>query len=323
MYAGLSAEQSTEQALSVVRHDLVVADENGPVLVTAGDADIRRRICSVLLEHGFVVVEAADAETALELARHHPVEVAVVDVNDSGIAPPEFLRRWQEEHPGQYLPVLMLASRAAPADVRAGIHLGAHDYLLPPYEDVEVLARVHSALGVKRHHDDLRRRMDELQLLVRTDAVTGLYNRRHMEAELTTLVSAARRQGRPLGVLLVDVDRFKRVNDRVSHDAGDTALRVIAHRIRSTSRAEDRVGRWGGDEFVVLLPSTDQESAVNIAQRLRRDVAKTTIGAVAGVSLTVSVGCAAAFDPEEAALIGAADAALHRAKAHGRNRVAV
>ena len=186
-----------------------------------------------------------------------------------------------------------------------------------------MLARVHSALGAKRRHDDFGRRVTELQQLVRTDPLTGLYNRRHIKAELAALASAARRQRTSLGVLLVDVDRFKRINDRLSHEAGDTALRTVAHRIRHIVRAEDVVGRWGGDEFVVLLPSTDLNAAVILGHRLRREVARSAAGVAPARPVTVSVGCAAAFGPEESALIGSADAALRRAKAGGRNRVSV
>jgi two-component system cell cycle response regulator len=297
--------------------------DGGAVLVASDDPDLRRRICRPLVEHGFDVVEVVDASAALELAPRFVVDVAVIDVGGSETGAAELLPRRQDVHRGGYVPVVLVGAGATCDDVGVAIHLGAHDYLLPPVDDISVLARVHSAVEGKRRHDAIRRRMTELQELVRTDSLTGLYNRRHIDAELAALASAARRQRTPLAVLLVDVDRFKRINDRLSHEAGDGALRTVADRIRAIVRAEDVVGRWGGDEFVIVLPSTDREAALTLAQRLRREVSRPGSGALPAIPLTVSVGCAAGWDPEPAALISAADAALHRAKAAGRNRVSL
>jgi diguanylate cyclase (GGDEF)-like protein len=180
-----------------------------------------------------------------------------------------------------------------------------------------------SAVKAENELDQLRRRVHELEQLARTDALTGLYNRRHMEEELTALSSAARRQGTPLGMLLVDVDHFKRINDRLSYQAGDKALQSVADRIRSLVRAEDVVGRWGGDEFVVLLPSSDLDAALVLGRRLRVEAAGSVNGDGPALPVTVSIGCAATYQPEGPALIAAADAALHRAKGRGRNRVSV
>jgi two-component system, cell cycle response regulator len=300
-----------------------MSEEHGSVLVAAGDLVLRKKVCQPLIEHGFQVVEAANVEDAFRLAVSVSVDVAVVDVDPPRPGGPEVLRRWQETCKGRYAPLVLLMGRTPPYDVGLSIHLGAHDYLLPPVSAVEVLARVHSALAAKRRHDDLGRRVTELLPLVLTDPLTGLYNRRHMEAELAALASAARRQRTSLGLLLIDVDRFKRVNDRHGHGAGDAALRTVAHRIRSAVRAEDVVGRWGGDEFVVLLPSSDLEAAMALAQRLRSEVTGRHNGDTPGFPLTVSVGCAAAFGPQESALIAAADVALRRAKTGGRNRVSI
>jgi len=324
MAAALSREGVNDSGAAVVSRPDTVPPRGNPgcVLVAANDPDLRERVSQPLLERGFDVAEAADASDALKLARNVAVDVAIIDVDGVGIGTSELLRRWSsDDNLGGYVPVLLIAARPEADDVAAGIHVGAHDYILPPFDDLEVLARVYSALAAKRGRDDLVHRVFELQQLVGTDALTGLYNRRHMEAELAALASAARRQQTPLGVLLVDVDRFKRINDRVSHETGDTALRTVAHRLRRTVRAEDVVGRWGGDEFMVLLPSTDRDAALVLAERLRREIARPGGDARAAVALTVSVGCAASHAPEDLALVGAADAALHRAKAGGRNRV--
>jgi two-component system, cell cycle response regulator len=299
------------------------SEQHGAVLVATEDPVLRRKICRPLIQHGFRVVEAANAEEAFRLAVSFSVDVAVVDVDPPRPGGPEVLRRWQETCSGRYVPLVLLMGRTAPDDVGLSIHLGAHDYLLPPVGAVDVLARVHSALEAKRRHDDFGRRVTELQQLVLTDPLTGLYNRRHIDAELAATASAARRQGTSLGLLLVDVDRFKRINDRHGHDAGDAALRAVACRIHSVVRAEDVVGRWGGDEFVVLLPSSDLDAAMVLAQRLRSEVARSRNGDTPPFPLTVSVGCAAAADPQESVLITSADVALRRAKTAGRNRVSV
>jgi diguanylate cyclase (GGDEF)-like protein len=293
------------------------------VLVATDDPDLRQRISRLLRRHRFTVIEALGAADALEVAQRHPVNLAVVDVDRSDIEVPEFLRRWQDTGPGPSVPVILVTARGPAKAVKAGIRLGAHDYLTPPLEEIDVVARVHSALEAKRRYDALLSRIGELEDLARTDSLTGVYNRRHMEIELTALASAARRRRTALGLLLIDVDRFKRINDRLSHEAGDTALRIVAHRIHSIVRAEDVVGRWGGDEFVVLLPSTDEPAAVALAERLHREVGWSMNGDAPTVPLTVSVGCAAAYSPSESALVTAADVALHRAKAGGRNRVCV
>lgn len=302
---------------------LTAAGMHGSVLVAARSPGLRGQICRPLRDHGFAVVEAADAIEALVLSRDFPVDVAVIDVDPPGPGGPEVLDRWRERSPGQDIPIVLVTGRTGLDDVGMSIHLGAHDYLLRPLQAVDVLARVHSALEAKRRLDDFGRRMTELRQLVLTDPLTGLYNRRHMEAELAGLSSAARRRETPLGVLLIDVDRFKRINDRHGHEAGDAALRTVAQRIRSVVRAEDVVGRWGGDEFVVLLPSTDELAARALAERLCGEIAVSGNGDGTTLPITVSVGCTAGSGPAGLELVAMADTALRRAKAGGRNRVAV
>jgi diguanylate cyclase (GGDEF)-like protein len=165
----------------------------------------------------------------------------------------------------------------------------------------------------------------ELEYISRTDPVTCLYNRRHVEEHLGLTASAARRHGHPLSVLLVDIDHFKTVNDRYGHDVGDLVLRTVAERMSADLRAEDVIGRWGGEEFVVVLAFTSLAGAVTVAERLRAAVAAAPIqaGDVGPVTVTVSVGCAAAAatDSDPTELVRRADSALYQAKAAGRNRV--
>jgi two-component system, cell cycle response regulator len=319
MSVRLSAEELASAAFRLP--DMSTSDQHGSVLVAVGDPGRRREICQPLIDHGFQVVEAANAEDAFQLAVSFSVDVGVVDVDPPHPGGPEVVRRWQEACAGRYVPLVLVMNRtASDDDVGSSIHLGAHDYLRLPVDPVDVLARAHCALEAKRRADELARRVTELLQLVLTDPLTGLYNRRHMEAELAAMASAARRQGSSLGFLLIDVDRFKRINDRHGHAAGDGALRAVAGRIRAVVRAEDVVGRWGGDEFVVLMPSSELEAAIALAGRLRSVVSAPT-GDIPGFPVTVSVGCAAAFDPQEAALIASADVALRRAKTRGRNCV--
>ena len=197
-----------------------------------------------------------------------------------------------------------------------------------PWIVLGVLAAVGSAavfllVRYAEGRTELARLNVELEWISRTDPLTGLYNRRHVEEHLRLAASAARRHRQPLSVLLVDIDHFKAVNDQLGHEAGDVVLRAAADRMRTGVRAEDLVGRWGGEEFVLILPVTPLDGALVVADRLRAAMCESDVEAAPGrsVLVTVSVGCASSTAPEPDELLRLADAALYRAKAAGRDCV--
>jgi len=181
-----------------------------------------------------------------------------------------------------------------------------------------------AALRCLRRASQLAGQTRALTILSRTDPLTGLHNRRHVEEHLAAAASAARRHGQPLSVLFIDIDNFKTVNDQSGYEAGDEVLRAVAGRINRSLRAEDLVGRWGGEEFVVVLSLTDLAAALAAAERIRAAVAANGIQGADGVAhVTVSVGCASCesdlHDPAE--LVRQAGRALREAKQRGKNRV--
>ena len=194
---------------------------------------------------------------------------------------------------------------------------GVQDYLVEPVADGEVLTRVEAAARTKDLQQELVAQGARLEALLREDALTGLSNRRAILTQLGGMVSGARRHGHPLSIAVCDLDHFKRVNDTHGHKAGDEVLVAAAHAMGTHLRAEDQLGRLGGEEFLVLLPDTDADAAVHVAERMRAEVAT----APTPVPVTVSIGIAT-WDgeaPEE--LLHRADEALYAAKDAGRDRV--
>jgi diguanylate cyclase (GGDEF)-like protein len=175
---------------------------------------------------------------------------------------------------------------------------------------------------------DGRERLDQLNIdldrLSRVDSLTGVYNRRHLDEQLTSLLSVARRRQEPVGVLMIDVDHFKRVNDNAGHVGGDIALRETARRLRSAVRTEDLVGCWGGEEFLVLLPNSTSAASLVLAERLRAAVAATPVDlGTETLAITISIGVASGINVPEDTIVRAADDAMYEAKRLGRNRVSV
>jgi diguanylate cyclase (GGDEF)-like protein len=292
------------------------------VLVADTSAEVRELIHRHLAAEGYEVVEASTRSSALELAVKEPPDVILFDVEMPGLEDDDVLGTLRADENLREIPVVILSARAGSPETWALIRDGAHDELRKPFADAELMARVAAAARVKSLQDELRRRNAELERLSRTDALTGVYNRRHLDEQLGAAASAGRRYGLGVGVVLMDIDRFKQVNDTFGHAAGDAVLSQIANRLASCIRAEDILGRWGGEEFIVICPFTGLEGARALAERMRSCVSATPIVAPAAtVTVTISAGCAAGLGTDPDGLVRAADRALYAAKAAGRDRV--
>jgi two-component system cell cycle response regulator len=223
------------------------------------------------------------------------------------------------------VPILALAEVDSNTRLVRALEIGVNDYLTRPVDRNELLARVRTQIRKRRYTERLR---DNVQMSIEmaiTDALTGLYNRRYMETHVSTLVEQAAARGKPLSVLVIDIDYFKAINDTYGHDAGDDVLRDFALRVRRSIRGIDLACRYGGEEFVVIMPETDMAVATVVAERLRRRIAAEPFPIQHGagkVEVTISVGIATlGREDTAAAMIKRADQALYRAKRDGRNRV--
>ena len=294
------------------------------VLVADDSPTVRALVRFALEDAGHQVLEAGDGAQALAVLADAAVDVVLLDVEMPVMDGYQTVAALKADPHTADVPVVFLTARTGSDDVVRGLRLGGHDYLRKPPDPAELLARVGAAARVKALQDELRRRLDELDLVSRTDALTGLHNRRHVQEHLSTYAAAARRHGHPLAVLLVDVDHFKQVNDTVGHAGGDLVLRAVAGALAGAVRTEDLVGRWGGEEFLLVLPHTGPEAARVLAERLRATVAALEVE-VGGrpVPVTVSVGGAGAVGPAEGDLLILADGQLYAAKDAGRDRVRV
>ena len=223
------------------------------------------------------------------------------------------------------LPILAIADVENDTKLVRGLEIGVNDYLTRPFDKCELNARVCTQIRKKRYSERLR---DNVQMSIEmaiTDALTGLHNRRYMESHIGALIEQASARGKPLAVSLLDIDFFKSVNDTYGHDAGDDVLREFANRIRKSIRGIDLACRYGGEEFVVLMPETDLAVAAAVSERLRRRIASEPFRVQQGarqIEVTISIGIAALGGGDDAAmLVKRADQALFRAKRDGRNRV--
>jgi two-component system cell cycle response regulator len=224
------------------------------------------------------------------------------------------------------VPILAIAEADNNQRLVRGLEIGINDYLIRPVDRNEMLARVRTQIKRRRYTERLRDNVQASIEMAITDALTGLFNRRYMETHLTTLIEQAAARGKPLSVLILDIDYFKAINDGHGHDAGDDVLREFALRIRKSIRNIDLACRYGGEEFVIVMPETDMAVATMVAERLRRRIATEPFAIQHGarsLDVTISIGIAALDGPADnaAAVLKRADAALYRAKRDGRNRV--
>ncbi len=225
----------------------------------------------------------------------------------------------------RHTPIIMIAETGDEARLLRGLDMGVNDYIKRPVDQNELLARVRTQIKRKRYSDFLRNRLEESVELAVTDPLTGLHNRRYMQAHLSGLVNRSIDANSPLSLLIADIDHFKHINDTYGHDVGDAVLEEFANRFRENTRSIDLVCRFGGEEFILVMPGVDFESSYQIAERLLARIAEKPfrVSSELSVPITASVGLStidSANDTPEI-IFKRADNALYAAKRAGRNRV--
>jgi diguanylate cyclase (GGDEF)-like protein len=294
------------------------------VLIVDDSVTIRRILGRALEKDGYRIEEASDGRDALERCHADPPDLVLLDIDMPVLDGLSTLRAMKDDDELRTLPVLFLTAHTAGEDVAAGLALGAQDYLRKPCDPAELRARVSTALRTKAQEDRLEREIRASREISSTDPLTGLGNRRRFEAR-TEELATGHGADVSIGVLMIDADHFKRVNDQEGHAVGDVVLRIIAGRLAGAVGDDDTVIRWGGEEFVVLTPNATGKDVERLGERLRAAVGDSplAISPVLTLPVTVSVGCAIGALEDVDAVLRAADDALYDAKSNGRNCVAI
>lgn len=301
-------------------------DAPARILVVEDSPDSLHLLSSRLSLRGYVVEEAISGEEAMVMIETSPPDLLLLDVMLPGIDGHEVVRRMKGSPTLPFIPVILVTGRDSTPEKVAGLDAGADDYLVKPVDLAELEARVRSMLRIKRLQTQLEEKNRELERLSRTDGLTGLYNQRHIRELLNDEFERVRRSREPFSIALIDFDDLKRVNDSLGHQTGDRVLVEMARLLNLSTRRVDRVGRSGGDEFLILLPETPMQGAVICLERIRKKVENYPFlpDGDGHLPLTISVGIASCPDPgvqgpEE--LIRRADVAMYSAKHSGRNRI--
>ncbi len=293
-----------------------------PKLLIVDDQPLNvQTLYQVFHDHCEVIVATSGAR-ALELAEEQQPDLVLLDVVMPEMDGFEVCRRLKADGSTKEIPILFVTAQDNPEDETRGLELGAVDFITKPINPAVVKARVRTQLTLKAQADFLRS-------LAFLDGLTGIPNRRHFNQRLESEWRACQRSGRPLSLIMIDVDYFKFYNDHYGHEAGDDCLKAVARALRQlASRGRDLVARFGGEEFVALLPECDLEGAREMAENIRAAIESMAVtheaSHVSGV-VTASVGAAVTVPREgnqPRALLAAADQQLYASKRDGRNRVA-
>ena len=303
-------------------------DETSRVLVISDDDVIDGLVEDIEGLPGRVEFDYQDdARLALDQIRDSLPDLIMVDLSLKSYDPLRLCSAIRSFEGSRLLPLLGLARESDMRRLVRALDIGVNDYLMRPVDCQEMAARVKTQLRRKRYVEYLRNSVHESLEMAVTDPLTGLYNRRYLGTHLSRLFRDAHSRSQPLSLLVLDVDHFKRVNDTMGHDIGDVVLKEIAERLHLSVRGMDLACRYGGEEFVFVMPDTDRQAALAIAERLRKEIGETpvTVAAEQAISVTVSIGVAttSVADPEDTPqnMLKRADEALYRAKETGRNRV--
>ena len=276
-------------------------------------------ILTELLED-YDVIDAISGEEALEILKEEKVDLVLLDVMMPDMDGFEVCRRIRENPETKDIPIIFITAMTDEESIVKAYDMGGNDYVTKPFKKKELLAKI-------RREFKLQELQRELKLMALTDPLTKLYNRRYFMDISKHIVHGAVREKQPLSILLMDIDHFKRINDTYGHDVGDKVLISFANALTGLSRRSDVVCRWGGEEFVALLPNTETQTAKSVAEKIRGAVERLRVETDSGtVRFTLSIGVSGIDIDKEKSVEPAlkrADEALYEAKESGRNCVVV
>jgi two-component system cell cycle response regulator len=302
------------------------------ILVVDDHEDNIELLRARLEARGYEVFGASDGQAALDQVERVTPDLILLDVMMPKMDGMEVVRRLKANKKLPFIPVIMQTALDSTENKVEGLDAGADDYITKPINFAELEARVNSLLRIKKLETELTASKnelsdlnDKLRRISLTDGLTDIDNRRCLEDRLHEMWQHSLRLHEPIALIMCDIDKFKSVNDQFGHQAGDSVLKEVARILKGEAREIDRVGRYGGEEFLLILPGTVLDAAVTFAERLREKVEAHTFSYTGGtLRRTISCGVAASPHPrvkDQEALLKAADEALYVAKETGRNRV--
>jgi two-component system cell cycle response regulator len=314
---GLTDEEALEKALSAGPGRILVVDDH---------PRSAPRVMSALTKVHDAVLER-DPQAALLRLAEQSFDLVIVSTSLEGSDGLRLCSQVRSLDRTRHMPIIILVDAGNEARLLRGLDMGVNDYLMSPVDRHELLARVKTQIKRKRYSDYLRNRLQESVELSITDSLTGLYNRRYMERHLRTMLVESLRTGAPLSILVADIDHFKNVNDTYGHHAGDAVLKEFSQRFQRCTRGIDLACRFGGEEFLIIMPDTDRNHAYQIGERIRDCVAVQPFEVKPDqkIFVTASVGLATLQGENDTpeTMFKRADDALYAAKRRGRNQVAV
>jgi len=306
--------------------DSFTKDVTGSSILIIDDDVIQLRNFSERMSPHYLIQTLSQPKEAMAIALNKNFDLIIISTQLTEMDGLRLASQFKSQEETRNVPILMLVDEEDTRAMLKGLELGVNDYIITPFDYNEMSARIKTQIRRKKYQEALKSNYQQSISMAITDALTGLYNRHYLNAHLENMVKQSLSNNKPLSLMMMDMDHFKQVNDTYGHDMGDEVLKRLAEIIVKTLRSADLAARFGGEEFVVLMPETDITNAFDVADRLRRVVENTPfklINAEGSIQKTISIGITVLNDFGDSAqsLLKRADEALYEAKHTGRNKV--